>query len=66
MNIIKDLNNTYKFLHDTIMKAMNEHAPIKEISKKLKKQKTLDVISKAKNSSKNNFTIIDINTRRTK
>ena len=33
-NIMKDINNKYRFLHDSIMKFMNKHAPMKETSNK--------------------------------
>ena len=35
VNIIKDIdNNKYRFLHDSIMKIVNKHAPMKEMPNK--------------------------------
>ena len=72
VNIIKDINDKYRFLHDSIMKVVNKHTPMKEISnKEAKRNKKLWITSamrkriKAKNSLqkpfwkiKTNFTII--------
>ena len=31
VNITKDINNKYRFLHNSIMKVIDKHAPMKEI-----------------------------------
>ena len=43
VNIIKDINNKFRFLHDSIMKAIDKHSPTKEILNKGNK-KSLDNI----------------------
>lgn len=77
MNTIKDINDKYRFLHDSIMKnTTNKYAPMKMISNKEAKRNKKPWITsascksiKAKNyllkaflKNKDQFTIIYINT----
>ena len=62
VNIIKGINNKYRFLHDSIMKVLNTHAPMKQISnKEVKRNKkpwitfAICKLIKAKNSPVKTF-----------